>query len=224
MMPRQTGLPQGNVNVLCHCPRRNVAEWRGEIKIETRDLSIREIPAESRLAVGSQGFRGSVSIPEGKAAEVVFLPVRDGYLLQALPFRIEVKDFRIEHYPNGQQKSFESDLVIHDDQLAEPFESTIAVNHPLIYRGHSIYQSSFSDGGSSLSIDAWPLDSRAGTEPVSIQTKVFENRQISTRFQPKWGDLGFQGCCFPADAVTFPSRALMHNYYAQRRATITTLP
>ena len=154
------------------------AEWRGEIKIETRDLSIREIPAESRLAVGSQGFRGSVSIPEGKAAEVVFLPVRDGYLLQALPFRIEVKDFRIEHYPNGQPKSFESDLVIHDDQLAEPFESTIAVNHPLIYRGHSIYQSSFSDGGSSLSIDAWPLDSRAGTEPVSIQTKVFENRQM----------------------------------------------
>lgn len=154
------------------------AEWRGEIKIETRDLSIREIPAESRLAVGGQGFRGSVSIPEGKAAEVVFLPVRDGYLLQALPFRIEVKDFRIEHYPNGQPKSFESDLVIHDDQLAEPFESTIAVNHPLIYRGHSIYQSSFSDGGSSLSLDAWPLDSRAGTEPVSIQTKVFENRQM----------------------------------------------
>ena len=98
--------------------------------------------------------------------------------MQALPFRIEVKDFRIEHYPNGQPKSFESDLVIHDDQLAEPFESTIAVNHPLIYRGHSIYQSSFSDGGSSLSIDAWPLDSRAGTEPVSIQTKVFENRQM----------------------------------------------
>lgn len=155
-----------------------LAEWRGEIKIETRDLSIREIPAESRLAVGGQGFRGSVSIPEGKAAEVVFLPIRDGYLLQALPFRIEVKDFRIEHYPNGQPKSFESDLVIHDDQLAEPFESTIAVNHPLIYRGHSIYQSSFSDGGSSLSIDAWPLDSRAGTEPVSIQTKVFENRQM----------------------------------------------
>ena len=155
-----------------------LAEWRGEIKIETRDLSIREIPAESRLAVGGQGFRGSVSIPEGKAAEVVFLRIRDGYLLQALPFRIEVKDFRIEHYPNGQPKSFESDLVIHDDQLAEPFESTIAVNHPLIYRGHSIYQSSFSDGGSSLSIDAWPLDSRAGTEPVSIQTKVFENRQM----------------------------------------------
>jgi len=155
-----------------------LAEWRGEVKIETRDLSIREIPAESRLSVGGQGFRGTVSIPEGKAAEVVFLPIRDGYLLQALPFRIEVKDFRIEHYPNGQPKSFESDLVIHDDQLAEPLESTIAVNHPLIYRGHSIYQASFSDGGSLLNLDAWPLDSRAGTEPVSIQTKVFENRQM----------------------------------------------
>jgi cytochrome c biogenesis protein len=163
-----------------------LAEWRGDIKIETRDLSIREIPAESRLGEGNQGFRGSVSIPEGKASEVVFLPVRDGYLLQALPFRIEVKDFRIEHYPNGQPKSFESDLVIHDDELDEPMEATIAVNHPLIYRGHAIYQASFSDGGSILSLDAWPLDSRAGTEPVSIQTKVFENRQML------WGEESMQ--------------------------------
>ena len=163
-----------------------LAEWRGDIKIETRDLSIREIPAESRLGEGNQGFRGSVSIPEGKASEVVFLPVRDGYLLQALPFRIEVKDFRIEHYPNGQPKSFESDLVIHDDELDAPMEATIAVNHPLIYRGHAIYQASFSDGGSILSLDAWPLDSRAGTEPVSIQTKVFENRQML------WGEESMQ--------------------------------
>lgn len=155
-----------------------LAEWRGDIKIETRDLSIREIPAESRLAVGGQGFRGTVSIPEGKASEVVFLPVRDGYLLQELPFRIEVKDFRIEHYANGQPKSFESDLVIHDDELDAPLEETISVNHPLIYRGHAIYQASFSDGGSILTMDAWPLDSRAGTEPVAIQTKVFENRQM----------------------------------------------
>lgn len=163
-----------------------LAEWRGDIKIETRDLSIRDIPAESRLGEGNQGFRGSVSIPEGKASEVVFLPVRDGYLLQALPFRIEVKDFRIEHYPNGQPKSFESDLVIHDDELDAPMEATIAVNHPLIYRGHAIYQASFSDGGSLLSLDAWPLDSRAGTEPVSIQTKVFENRQML------WGEESMQ--------------------------------
>lgn len=155
-----------------------LAEWRGDIKIETRDLSIREIPAESRLPVGGQGFRGTVSIPEGKASEVVFLPIRDGYLLQALPFRVEVTDFRIEHYPNGQPKSFESDLVIHDKELEKPLEATIAVNHPLIYRGHAIYQASFSDGGSLLTLDAWPLDSRAGTEPIEIETKVFENRQM----------------------------------------------
>lgn len=155
-----------------------LAEWRGDIKIETRDLSIRDIPAESRLSEANKGFRGTVSIPEGKASEVVFLPIRDGYLLQALPFRIEVKDFRIEHYPNGQPKSFESDLVIHDAELDAPFAATIAVNHPLIYRGHAIYQASFSDGGSILSLDAWPLDSRAGKEPISIQTKVFENQQM----------------------------------------------
>ncbi len=155
-----------------------LAEWRGDIKIETRDLSVSEIPEESRLAVGNNGFRGTVSIPEGRAAEVAFLPVRDGYLVQALPFRIEVKDFRIEHYPNGQPKSFESDLVIHDPMLESPLEETISVNHPLIYRDHAIYQASFSDGGSALTLDAWPLDSRAGTEPVAIEVKVYETRQM----------------------------------------------
>lgn len=159
-----------------------LAEWQGKLKVETRDLAIRDIPAESRLPVGDLAFRGSVSIPEGRGAEVAFLPVRDGYLLQALPFRIEVKDFRIEHYSNGQPKSFESDLLIHDPELESPLAETISVNHPLIYKGHAIYQASFGDGGSKLSIDAWPLDTRIGQQPVSLDTKVFANSELS------WGD------------------------------------
>ncbi len=159
-----------------------IAEWQGKLKIETRDLAIRDIPAESRLPVSDLAFRGSVSIPEGRGAEVAFLPVRDGYLLQALPFRIEVEDFRIEHYSNGQPKSFESDLLIHDPQRESPLAETISVNHPLIYQGHAIYQASFGDGGSNLSIDAWPLDTRIGEQPVSLDTKVFANSEL------RWGD------------------------------------
>lgn len=158
------------------------AEWQGRINIETRDLPLSQIPAKSKLAVGSQAFRGSVNIPEGQSSSVVFVAMRDGYLVQNLPFKVEVKDFRIEHYATGQPKSFESDLVVYDDDLAEPLTTTIAVNHPLIHKGYAIYQASFSDGGSALSLEAWPLDGQAGKEPLSFDTKVFERRMMH------WGD------------------------------------
>ena len=162
-----------------------LAEWQGQLKIETRDLPLSQIPKESRLAVGPQAFRGSVSIPEGRAASVVYLPMRDGYLVQNLPFTIEVKEFRIEHYATGQPKSFESDLVVHDPDLDAPIEQTIAVNHPLIHKGYAIYQASFGDGGSELSLNAWPLFA-GKPEPTSLETKVFETRQML------WGDQQMQ--------------------------------
>lgn len=155
-----------------------LAEWQGKIKIETRDLATRDIPAISRLAVGTQAFRGSISIPEGRTSELVFLGMRDGYLVQNLPFKLEVKDFRIEHYATGQPKSFETDLVLYDDELEQPIETTISVNHPLIHKGYAIYQASFSDGGTGLTLEAWPLDGGVGNEPLTFDTKVFENRQM----------------------------------------------
>ena len=158
------------------------AEWRGQIKIETQDLPLSKIATESKLAVGTQAFRGSVNIPEGQSSSVVFVGMRDGYLVQNIPFKVEVKDFRIEHYATGQPKSFESDLIIYDDDLAEPLMTTISVNHPLTYKGYAIYQASFSDGGSALSLEAWPLDSQAGNKPLNVEVKVFERRMMN------WGD------------------------------------
>lgn len=162
-----------------------LAEWQGRLEVETRNLPLSQVPKESRLSVGPQAFRGSVSIPEGRAASVAYLPMRDGYLVQNLPFTIEVKEFRIEHYSTGQPKSFESDLVIYDSDLAQPLEQTIAVNHPLIYKGYAIYQASFGDGGSELSIDAWPLFA-GQPEPTELETKVFETRDML------WGEQTMQ--------------------------------
>jgi len=162
-----------------------LAEWQGRLEVETRNLPLSQVPKESRLPVGAQAFRGSVSIPEGRASSVAYLPMRDGYLVQNLPFTIEVKDFRIEHYATGQPKSFESDLVIYDSDLKEPLEQTIAVNHPLIYKGYAIYQASFGDGGSELSIDAWPLFA-GQPEPTELETKVFETRDM------QWGEQTMQ--------------------------------
>ena len=162
--------------------RIKFAEWQGDLKIETRDLATNDVPVESRLPVGNQAFRGSIQIPEGSVANVAFLPLRDGYLVQELPFALKVDDFRIEHYITGQPKSFETDLVLFDDDLAEPLKTTISVNHPLIHKGYAIYQSSFADGGSGLVLEAWPLDERAGASPEKFAVKVFDKRPMT------WGD------------------------------------
>ncbi|PCJ31448.1 MAG: cytochrome C biogenesis protein ResB [Gammaproteobacteria bacterium] len=163
-----------------------LAEWQGKIKIETRNLATADVPDISRLAVGKQAFRGSIHIPEGRSSDHVFIAVRDGYLVQKLPFRVEVKDFRIEHYPTGQPKSFESDLVVYDDDLAQPLETTISVNHPLIYKGYAIYQASFSDGGTGLELQVWPLSYQTESAEVDVSIDVFERRKM------QWGKSSLQ--------------------------------
>ena len=161
-------------------------KWRafsGDISIETRDIPASEVPAESRLSRNNPSFRGSVSVPEGGSANIAFLNLRDGYLVQPLPFTIEVKDFRIEHYSSGQPKSFESDLVIHDPDVEQAVTATIAVNRPLIYKGYAIYQASFSDGGSRLAMRLWPLLEGNGTAE-EIHGAVFEDIELQTSQGP----------------------------------------
>ncbi len=166
------GLIDGNVPL-------KLAEWRGVLALEKRDIPVNEIPQKSQLGEENLSFRGSVSLPEGSKANFVFLPVRDGYLLQNLPFSVELKDFRIEHYPSGMPKNFESDLIIHDPDLEEPLHQTIQVNHPWIYKGYSIYQASFSDGGSQMKFDAYSLD-RPGYAPLQIDAVVGQKIPLAT--------------------------------------------
>ncbi len=149
------GLIDGNL------PLR-IAEWRGDIAIETRSMPANLVPEKSVLPPDSSSFRGAVSIPEGSKADFIFLGMRDGYLVQKLPFAVEVVDFNIEHYSTGMPKLFESKVIIHDDERKEPLEATIKVNHPLLYKGYSIYQSSFADGGSKIKLLAWPLAEMGG--------------------------------------------------------------
>lgn len=134
-----------------------VQQLLGYKKIETRDIPQSQVPPISRLSPSNPSFRGSVQIPEGSSADVVFLNVADGYLVQDLPFTIGLKQFRIEHYTTGQPKNFESDIEIFDRSGKKIREATIAVNHPLIQDGIAIYQASFADGGTHLNLRAWNL-------------------------------------------------------------------
>jgi len=133
-------------------------EGLGLSKIDTESEFVKDMPEISQLEPnGLLSFRGSISISEGQTANFALLRIREGNLKQNLPFAIELKDFRVEHYSSGQPKSFESDLVIIDKDKDVKFEKTISVNYPLQYRGHTIYQASFGDGGSKLKLKIWPF-------------------------------------------------------------------
>ncbi|MGX8884137.1 cytochrome c biogenesis protein ResB [Methylovorus sp. SPW-M1] len=161
------GLIDGNVPF-------KVQELLGYKKVETLDIPENEVPAISRLSVRNLSFRANMTLPEGASSNVSFMRIRDGYLVQELPFRIQLKQFRIEHYATGQPKSFESDLLIIDPDLKEPLAHTISVNHPLIYKGIAIYQSDFQDGGTKLNFNAYGLFG-AKDQPIKVQSNIFKN-------------------------------------------------
>ncbi|MDZ7735193.1 MAG: cytochrome c biogenesis protein ResB [Gammaproteobacteria bacterium] len=125
----------------------------GSLEIETRDLPASQVPAASRIGPDNTSFRASITIPEGSSADFAFIGLGPGYVMQQLPFQIRLKEFRVEHYSSGQPKSFESDIVLRDPDADVTIEETIAVNHPLRYRGFNIYQASFEDGGSKLDLN-----------------------------------------------------------------------
>lgn len=155
-----------------------IGEWQGKLIPETRNIPAAEVPAVSQLPPSNHAYRGSVDIPEGNRANIVFIPHRDGYFVQHLPFDVEVRDFRVEHYATGMPKSFESDLRIHDKALEKPLEATISVNHPLIYKGVAIYQANFGDGGSQVSLRLYPFSNQYA--PQDIEGNIFRDYTLSS--------------------------------------------
>ncbi len=166
------GLLDGNVPL-------KIAQMRGDIAVETRRIPASDVPAQSTLPADNQSFRANIDIAEGKAANIAFIDFKDGYLVQKLPFTIHVDDFRIEHYESGQPKSFESDLAILDKDLGAPVRRTISVNHPFSYKGYTIYQNSFGDGGSQLKLALNPLTGTDG-KAQDIEVAVKETFPIKT--------------------------------------------
>lgn len=177
------GLLDGNLPL-------KLAELAGRIVPETRDIPQSQVPASARLDAGNLSYRGSVTIPESGSANVVFLNVGKGYLVQELPFSVRLKKFYIEHYPTGQPKLFASDIEVTDKASGKVQTATVKVNHPLVIDGVAIYQSSFGDGGSRLELQRWPLlgknDQSTALQAVSqSQQKIrFGNRDYAL----EWGD------------------------------------
>ena len=118
---------------------------------------INDIAPSHRLSTSNPTFRGYAWVPEGQHVSTAILNQPNGSLIQDLPFSIELKKFIVDYYSTGMPKLFASDIVVVDHETGKRIPARVEVNKPFQYDGVSIYQSSFQDGGSEMSVTAWPM-------------------------------------------------------------------
>ncbi len=140
---------------------------------------IADVAPEHRLSAGNPTFRGNLLVPEGSRAGVAILNMADGVVLQELPFDIELKKFIVDYYDTGMPKLFASQIVIHDHETGQAVPALVKVNEPATHRGIAIYQSSFDDGGSALTLRAMPMTG-AGGAPFEVKGTVGESTTLKS--------------------------------------------
>jgi cytochrome c biogenesis protein len=145
------GLLDGDLVVRLQLAMQDKTPYRGE-------GFIRDVPAQHRLGAGNPTYRANLRVPEQGRSGVALIGMRDGIVLQELPFDVELKKFIVEYYDTGMPKLFASEIVIHDRETGRAVPATVKVNEPAFHRGIAIYQSSFEDGGSALTLRAIPMD------------------------------------------------------------------
>ena len=170
--------------------------WLGGKSIYTGGGLIADVPAQHRLSQSNPTFRANLLVAEGAQSATAVLSQPGGVLLQDLPFAIELKKFIVEYYASGMPKLFASDIIIHDKASGEQVAARVEVNHPANYKGVEIYQSSFDDGGSSVTLQAIPM--AAAVKPFEIQGTIGGSSSLTN------GQVGAKG----AEQLTLEYTAL----------------
>lgn len=152
--------------------------WFGGKTPITENMLISQVPESGRLAPTNPSFRANMLIPDGGQSSNALVSVDDGVLVQPLPFTMKLNQFLIEYYSTGMPKSFKSDVQVTDPDTGETFNRIIEVNEPLRYKGVTVYQSSFDDGGSTLELIGYPLRG-ASYQPFPVKGTVGQNTEIS---------------------------------------------
>ncbi len=155
--------------------------WLNDKSTYTGGGLIADVPARHRLSASNPTFRANLLVSEGSQSGTAILNQPGGVLLQELPFSIELKKFIVEYYSTGMPKLFASDIVIHDRETGKQIPARVEVNHPANYKGVEIYQSSFDDGGSSVTLKAVPMGTAPGqtSKPFEIQGTIGGSSALS---------------------------------------------
>lgn len=87
------------------------------------------------------GFKGRVTIPEGDTTD--FIELRQGeHQHLTLDFAIRCNSFDVSFYDTGAPEEFKSNITLLE-KGKEVLTTDILVNHPLRYKGISLYQSNY---------------------------------------------------------------------------------
>ncbi|GAB2892652.1 cytochrome c biogenesis protein ResB [Paralcaligenes sp. KSB-10] len=159
--------------------------WLGKKPI-TQNMLISQVPESGRLPAGNPSFRANMLVPEGSESSTGIVGVDDGVLVQPLPFVLKLKKFVVDYYSTGMPSSFKSDVEVTDPATGKKFDRTIEVNEPLRYKGVTVYQSSFDDGGSKLQLVGYPLVG-SKSQPFDVSGTVGKSTEITMGSDPKAG-------------------------------------
>jgi cytochrome c biogenesis protein len=133
------------------------------------NMMIADVPERGRLSVNNPSFRANVLVPEGSARGSAIITVDDGALVQPLPFTLTLKKFVVDYYSTGMPSRFMSQVEVTDPDTGKKFDANIEVNEPLHFKGVTVYQSSFDDGGSEVELVGYPL---AGPSAATFALKA----------------------------------------------------
>jgi len=147
------------------------------------NMLIVDVPQAGRLSMNNPSFRANVLVPEGGDRSSAIVSVDDGALVQPLPFTLALKKFFVEYYSTGMPSRFASLVEVTDPDNGKKFEATIEVNEPLHFKGVTVYQSSFDDGGSKVDLMGYPL---TGSKPLTFDVKA----QVGQTSDVALGDSG----------------------------------
>lgn len=142
--------------------------WFGAKQPIRENMLIADVPQSGRFSVNNPSFRASVLIPEGGERNTAVVNIDDGAIVQPLPFTLSLKKFIVDYYSTGMPSRFASLVEVIDTESNKKFDATIEVNEPLQYKGVTVYQSSFDDGGSTVTLTGYPL---SGANTINFEVK-----------------------------------------------------
>ncbi len=125
------------------------------------------------------GFRGNMAVPEGKTESEISYLKGTGVEYLKMPFEVRCDDFSINFFSTGAPSEFRSTLTILEDGK-EMMTSDIIVNEPLYYKGVRIYQASFGDGGSAVTMNLHRLN-KVGNIDVA-------NANVYTKYEDPYSE------------------------------------
>tara|TARA_R110000851_G_scaffold73980_1_gene163194 strand:- start:74308 stop:76356 length:2049 start_codon:yes stop_codon:yes gene_type:complete len=152
--------------------------WLADKTPITENMLIKDVPESGWLSMANPSYRANLLIPEGSQSSSAIVAVDDGVLVQPMPFSLRLKQFDIEYYSTGMPSRFASHVEVSDPDTGDTFEQVIEVNEPLRYKGVTVYQSSFDDGGSGVQLQAWPLSGN-NAEAFNVDATVGEPTDIT---------------------------------------------